>query len=464
MIAFNLNYFSIAFFLGGIFAGASGVAVLLANPKQALNRVWFVFNMVLMVWAFAYGYMAAAPNSTYALYSAIGLHVLAFFIPILHLHFILDLIGKQEVWKRIIFVLYVLSTGAVPTVFANDYIVGIGTEYGFYQHSNGWVYIPFTVYFWIITLITIYVAFQAWRSARGLKKQQLKYIVIAQLFGFVGGGWTFLLTFGMPVSPYLVFLFPIFPLLIGYAIIRHHLFGIRFVVSKLFFWLGLGLFIYFSYYFVFYIYVQLFGTVFNQQAYLLGVMFTIVFIVLINPVSRQIQILADKLFYRGHNPYRDTENKLSGLKDVTTVDHLYKKLTGYLKNTHEASFVDVIVFLDEETPLADSVSGRVYDQMSLQRLQAISSVHKKVILKDDLLAYGYSHRDRGLFDILNIQVAVPFFREQSEIPLGFLFVQRSVKSAFFYEDVLLLELIRRGLNNTFLRVHQEYLTSQSFFN
>jgi signal transduction histidine kinase len=98
----------------------------------------------------------------------------------------------------------------------------------------GPLYIYFTAYFFIIVLVAEIILFISIGKVKGTEKTRLGYVLFSSTAGFIGGGSVFLLTFNIPIPPYPLILFSLYPIIITYAILRHHLFNIKVVSAELF--------------------------------------------------------------------------------------------------------------------------------------------------------------------------------------------------------------------------------------
>jgi len=75
--------------------------------------------------------------------------------------------------------------------------------------------------------------FKAHRETTGIKQAQIKYVLAASLIGFPSGATNYFLWYGIPTPPYWNALVALFPIIITYAITKHHLFEIKVVLTEL---------------------------------------------------------------------------------------------------------------------------------------------------------------------------------------------------------------------------------------
>ena len=92
----------------------------------------------------------------------------------------------------------------------------------------------FLLFYILVISYSLYYLVAKYLKNSGLQAQQAKYLIIAMLFGFVGGGMTFLYTFNILIPPYGVILFAFYPIVVAYAITKHCLFNVKIIATELF--------------------------------------------------------------------------------------------------------------------------------------------------------------------------------------------------------------------------------------
>jgi predicted membrane protein len=70
-------------------------------------------------------------------------------------------------------------------------------------------------------------------KSNNIRKQQILFLFLGSLIGFSAGSLNFLLDFNIIIPPYYNFLVPFYLLFAGYAIVKHHLFDIKLILTEL---------------------------------------------------------------------------------------------------------------------------------------------------------------------------------------------------------------------------------------
>ncbi|MCX7661890.1 MAG: hypothetical protein N2Z79_04320, partial [Candidatus Omnitrophica bacterium] len=101
----------------------------------------------------------------------------------------------------------------------------------FYTHP-GRCYFLFVLYFFSYVLLCLRLLIKAYRKLEGLRKEQIKYIILSTIFGFSGGTFAFFPVFNLPISPHGIAFTVLYPFLTSYAIVKYRLMDIRIVITR----------------------------------------------------------------------------------------------------------------------------------------------------------------------------------------------------------------------------------------
>jgi two-component system, NtrC family, sensor kinase len=234
-----LNFLTIGFLIGAATCYASGLWVFLSNRRSAVSRSWFFLNLTAGSWSLSHFVMGITGDYQTALRFCYILYSCAVFIPYLYTYFIFALIRELKHRKkelRIILFASIVFLCALPSKW---FISGVVPKSEFrYYDSLGPLSLVFLPFFAGAPLYALYRLIQAARRQIGLKVLQLQYVGFASVFGFLGGASTFLLAYNIPVPPFPVILFALYPLVIAYAIVRFRLMDITVVITRATIFLG----------------------------------------------------------------------------------------------------------------------------------------------------------------------------------------------------------------------------------
>ena len=230
----SFDYYSISLLLGGFIALLSGLVVFIHNHKKIENIAWFFLNIASAVWSFGYFITITATQKKVALVSDLVLHLAAVLIPLFYLFFVVsmtDSLKKNRVKIIIATIAGFLFLISAPTkLFVRDVVP---KAFFNFVPDAGPFYIYFTAYFFVLVLYALYILFRKYlESADLVEKNRYKYMILFTVAGFSGGGSVFFLTFNIPILPYPIILFSLYPIISGYAIFRYQLFDVKVIATE----------------------------------------------------------------------------------------------------------------------------------------------------------------------------------------------------------------------------------------
>jgi len=230
------NLFAYSAFINAISAIIFGGFVFLKNPKKMANTLFGLMSLSLFVWSFAYGFWQLSTQKEMALLWVRILSIGALFIPITFFHWITVMYNINKKNRPIIITGYLLSFVLLFFSFQPLFISNVSPKLSFCCWPNaGPLYTLYLVLGYIgIISYSCFLLLKTHRKSVGHTKQQIKYIVLAVIFGFFGGATNFPLWYNIPLPPYGNLLVALYPLILSYAVIRHKLFDIKVVTTSLF--------------------------------------------------------------------------------------------------------------------------------------------------------------------------------------------------------------------------------------
>jgi signal transduction histidine kinase len=234
-MSINFDYYSISLLIGGFTALLSGFVVFIHNRHNLENIAWLLSNITSAIWSFGYFATITASTHVMAYYSDWVLHSAAVFIPVFYLLSVLSITGEYQKHR-----IQLIITGLIGFVFlvmvpTKTFILDVIPKAHFnFVPDAGPAYIYFFLFFFATVIYTLYFVFKKLRAEKDpIQRAKLKYIIIFTIFGFGGGGSVFFLTFNLPILPYPIILFSIYPAVSGYAIFRYQLFDVKVITTEL---------------------------------------------------------------------------------------------------------------------------------------------------------------------------------------------------------------------------------------
>ena len=209
-----------------------GIFVYLKGKKIATNRVWFLLNLCIAVWSFGIVKSITAPDKTLGLFWARFDHFGAILIPVLFLNFVYEILNYSR--KKSTLTFFYIFSFMLLVVNLTDFLVKDVVpklNIRFYT-VGGPIYPVFALYFAVVILYSHGLLINQFKKSKGLRRNQLAYLLLASLIGFIGGFSSMLPVMGLNIPPIAMYFVSIYAAVITYAIVKHRLMDITFVVKK----------------------------------------------------------------------------------------------------------------------------------------------------------------------------------------------------------------------------------------
>jgi signal transduction histidine kinase len=158
----------------------------------------------------------------------------AILIPVAYYWTILELTGTVDSHRLSQILFAVLAAGFLFASGTHYFVVSVSPKFIFnFVPTAGVLYPAFTLYFFYVIVYAVFILLDSIRKKDKHEAVRLWYVFAASLVGFIGGGSVFFLTYDIPIPPYPIVLFAIYPVLISYAIVRHGLFSVRIITTEI---------------------------------------------------------------------------------------------------------------------------------------------------------------------------------------------------------------------------------------
>jgi len=230
-----MPHYSIPSLIASITSIALGIFVFCKDTKSPVNRIWLVFSLSVSIWNIGVFAMHNSPDEVHATFWAHFMYTGSVFVPSLFLHFIYMISGnKLNVRDRFILILtYAFSVFFFISNFNSLFIKGVKPKLDFkYFTDPGILFSFFSLFFLATVIYAFYQLINSFPRVSGFKKNQLIYICIASIIGYLGALSTFLPIFNIKIYPIGYYLIAFYPFIIAYAIVKHHLMDIDIVIKK----------------------------------------------------------------------------------------------------------------------------------------------------------------------------------------------------------------------------------------
>jgi signal transduction histidine kinase len=227
-------YYIIAQLLNASSLLVLGLFVYLKNRKSLVHKTFALHNWAGVAWAFSFAQMAAAQNEAAGLFWSRALHVGAILIPVFFLHFTCALLGIVHEKKRFIIAAYIIGCIMlvfVPTnLFVSHAVSVVGFKY--FVGPAGLQYHLFPLFFLVCSVYAFYELYKGFRHSQGLRRNQIKYVLFALFFGYVGGPMAFLPLYNITMPRWGLYTVSIYSAIIAYAIVKYRLMDINIAIKR----------------------------------------------------------------------------------------------------------------------------------------------------------------------------------------------------------------------------------------
>jgi signal transduction histidine kinase len=216
----------------------TAIFLFLTSHGRKINVIWAYFCLGVSIWGIGgyFGAKTSSPQTSIICWQLANIGAIC--CPVLFYHFVAQYLDKRE---KLLSICSCLLAGIFLFVnfFRNDLFFGnvsfMFEEFYFLDWTiqKGPFYVFFYIaFFCVLVLYAFFLALKGLKHTTGLRRNQLKYFILAMAIGFLGGHGDFLPVFGVPVYPVSNFLIAIYPLIIGYAIVRYRLMDISMAIAR----------------------------------------------------------------------------------------------------------------------------------------------------------------------------------------------------------------------------------------
>lgn len=203
------------------------------DKKNIINRTFSLFCLCVSLWSFFYIFWPLARTKEGTLLSFRLLHLSTFYLSPLYLHFVSVFLGKFDKNKKFIYFGYIVATVFLFFSFSPIFIKDMVPKFSMHYWADiGILYNFYVAQLYGYMIYSNYLLFVEFRKSVGIKKSQIRYILIGIIILYISGGTNYALFYNINFPPYLNILSSGFVVATAYAIIRHRLMDIKFVLRR----------------------------------------------------------------------------------------------------------------------------------------------------------------------------------------------------------------------------------------
>jgi signal transduction histidine kinase len=179
----------------------------------------------------------------------------------------------------------------------------------FYPEA-GMVYPYFAIFVLICFVYGTFRLILSYRNSMGARRNQLLYVMIAVLIGFLGGITAFFPIWGVHFPVLSHFALPLYVMIVIYAIVKHKLLDISIILREGLIYSALTI-LFAGFYALAVLTTNYLFSNLNFAPLLTVVLVVFVSVLIFQPARDRIQRVVDRLFFRGEFSYQKTINDLS---------------------------------------------------------------------------------------------------------------------------------------------------------
>lgn len=229
-------YYTLSGVINAVTSTILGLIVYSRNKKSPLNRSFALFCLAVATWSWAYIFWPEAPDRTTTLLAFQALHVGAILVPVSYYRFTIVFLGldSDRNKRRVLNLGYFLVLFFWAFVFTPLYIKDMVPKFSFrYWAEPGILYHFYLLMFFGYAVYCWYLLFRGYQKSSGVMREQIRYVLLGTLIGFVGGSTNYPLWYNINIPPLGNSLVAIYVILVAIAIMKYHLFDIRVVLTEL---------------------------------------------------------------------------------------------------------------------------------------------------------------------------------------------------------------------------------------
>lgn len=339
-------FYAVTSLINAIASTILGLFVFFKNTKAKINQIFALFCLSIAIWAYSYYFWQMANNAESALFWSRALMAGSIFIPAFYFHFILSFLGKINQKKKFILISYLIFVLFFISNFTSLFVKEVSPALFFeFWPKPGILFHPFIVIWLFFVVYCTYLLITGYKESSGIKKGQIKYILLGITIGFIGGGTNYFLWYDIPIPPFGNPLVVFFVLATTYGILKYRLMDIKVMLGKtaiyiFSFAIVIGIGLGFSY-------LNLYFNI--LPIHISNSLILIISILLFEPSFRFFEKIASRYFYYSFYSYQQVLTELGEkLTQLLDLDDLASVITNTLLKTMKLERI-VILLRDQRT-------------------------------------------------------------------------------------------------------------------
>ncbi len=230
-----LHFFALSALVNAITSFLLGMLVFMKNPRGKVNRTYGLTTFFITFWSFSYYFWQISRVEHEALFWCRALMAGAIFLPVAYLQFISSLLElRSPLNQRIVKAGYGISLLFFLSNFTTMFVKGVSPRLIFpFWPDAGVLFLPFLLIVYCAFIgYAVFILINGYQQSIGIKRNQVKYVLLGCLIGFGGGATNYPLWYDIPVLPVCNIFVSAGICIMAYAIIRYRLMDITVAITR----------------------------------------------------------------------------------------------------------------------------------------------------------------------------------------------------------------------------------------
>jgi signal transduction histidine kinase len=226
-------FFPLTAILNAITTFILSIFVYFKNRESSLNKSFALFSFSSAIWSFNYFLWQISTTTEAALFWSRALMAGAIFIPIFYFHFVILLTDFYKTKRNLLIFGYFLTFIFFILNFTPLFVKGVSPKLFFpFWPEPGIAFHFFLIMFFCFIVYSWYLLSKSRQKFFGVRREQVKYVLIGTLIGFLGASTNYLLWYNIPFPPYGNFSVLLGVGIIAYAIVKYRLMDIQIAFGR----------------------------------------------------------------------------------------------------------------------------------------------------------------------------------------------------------------------------------------
>lgn len=325
-----MNWYKLSTIIAAVISLGIGGFVYLRNRKNPVNLFFGLLSLSISFWCLSSFIISTSLDPESALFYGRFLHIPVIFMPPIWLVLIFSIIGEKikenKVNRSLLIGTLALSPFFTILSFTDLLLSGVSQKFIFanYFLEAGIFYLPFALYWTISAGYGFVKLFTAFWLSKGNRRTQLKYFFVATFIGASAAIIYFMLVFGMKILPVADSIIIFYLLIMAYAIVKHRLMEIEFIIKKTLIFAGLFTFVSMTFVGITFLVQEFLSGVLGENTRWAVFIFSIGIITVgMRPLEHWLVRLTDRFLFQKKYDYQKTLREASeGMTLVTDMKKL----------------------------------------------------------------------------------------------------------------------------------------------